>query len=65
MIDWARLPMLLLTAILLLWGGVQFAADNADSPILAAGLVALGVWLGAEAVSWHHRMHERDRGDDQ
>ena len=65
MIDWARLPMLLLTAILLLWGGVQFAADNADSPILAAGLVALGVWLGAEGVSCHHRMHERDRGDDQ
>ena len=59
-IDWWRLPLLVLVALLLLWGGVQFSADNADSPILAAGLVSLGVWLGAEAVSWHHRMHEKD-----
>ena len=61
MIDWARLPLLLLTAILLLWGGIQYAADEADgAPLLAAGLVSLGVWLGAEAVTWHHRMHDKD-----
>ena len=29
-IDWWRLPLLVLVALLLLWGGVQFSADNAD-----------------------------------
>ena len=63
-IEWWRLPLLLLTALLLVVGGAQYAADESDSPLLAGGLVTLGAWLTTEVVSWHQRLHDRDEGGD-
>jgi hypothetical protein len=52
---WARLPLLLATALLLIGGAVE-RRDNGSEAVLAAGLVVLGAWLAVEAGrAWRDR----------
>jgi len=63
-IDWARLPLLALMLVLLISGSVALLRDQ-QSPaalvLLTAAMVTLGAWLTLEVITWHHRLHDKDK----
>jgi hypothetical protein len=63
----ARAPVILVAALLMIGGVYRIRDQSANSEgtaLLVAGLIVLGVWVGAEAVALHKRMHDDKKGDD-
>lgn len=51
-----RIPLLLITAALLIGGVVENEVGSGSQALLAVGFVAFGAWLTIEVQSWHQRL---------
>ena len=61
--DWSRVPLLLVTAALLISGVLQNELGTANQAMLSVGFVCLGAWATIEIQTWYQRMRrswERD-----
>ena len=54
-----RIPLLLITAALLIGGVFENDIGSGSQAMLAAGFICLGAWLSVEVQSWHRRMFSR------
>ena len=51
-----RIPLLLITAALLIGGVVENEVGSGSQAMLAVGFVCLGAWLCIEVQTWHQRL---------
>lgn len=61
--DWSRVPLLLVTATLLISGVLQNELGKANQAMLSVGFVCLGAWISVELQTWYQRLRrswERD-----
>lgn len=54
----SRVPLLLLSATLLIAGVFQNEIGSGSEAMLSAGLVCLGAWLSIEVQSWHRKLFD-------
>lgn len=61
--DWFyRLPLMLTTLLLLVWGGAEYGERGSDAaaPMLVSGLILMGMWAAQEMIMFADRRHRDD-----
>jgi len=53
-----RVPLLLITAALLIGGVVENEIGSGSQAMLAAGFICLGSWLTIEVQTWHRKLFD-------
>jgi len=54
--DWSRVPLLLVTAMLLVGGITEIGTPAATEAMTAVGFVMLGAWASIEVQSWYQNL---------
>ena len=54
--DWSRVPMLLVTAALLIGGLTDVGIPQSSEAMTAVGFTMLGAWASIEIQSWYQRL---------
>jgi hypothetical protein len=63
--DWSRVPLLLITATLLISGVIENGIGGGSQAVLSVGFVCLGCWLSIEVQTWYQKLrHAWERRDD-
>ena len=54
--DWSRVPLLLVTALLLVGGVTEIGTPEATEAMTAVGFTMLGAWASIEIQSWYQNL---------
>ena len=54
--DWSRVPLLLVTAFLLVGGITDLGTPATSEAMIAVGFTMLGAWASIEIQSWYQRL---------
>ena len=67
-VDWSRVPLLLITAALLISGVLQNDVGGGSREVLSVGFVSFGAWMTVEIQTWYQKLRmewDQHRKEDE